>query len=85
MENNQLPPVLTPEDEVDTKRRLQAFNAEMMPLLKKYKLGIGATASITADGRVVAKPLLFDDSRSKNQVENKPSGEKTDSGLETAE
>ena len=41
--------------------RVKEFNAEFMPLLNKYRLGLGAVAGLTPDGRIFAKAQLFDD------------------------
>jgi hypothetical protein len=47
--------------EAEFQGRVKEFNAEMMPLLKKYRLGIGASAFLMPDGRVGAGPRLYDD------------------------
>ena len=53
--------------------RVKALNAEFIPLLTKYKLGLGAVAFILPDGRIAAKPQLFDDSKPKeSKAEDKP-------------
>lgn len=41
--------------------RIKDFNAEIMPILKKYHLGIGASAFLMPDGRIGAGPRLYDD------------------------
>ena len=38
---------------------VEGFNAELIPILGKYNVGLGATAFITPDGRIGARPLLF--------------------------
>ena len=60
----------------DLKKRVIAFNEEMIPLLGKYKVGLGAVAFLLPDGRVGAKPQLFDDSQPKEKVEGKTPVEK---------
>ncbi len=40
--------------------RVEEFNKEMLPLLGKYELGLGASAFIQPDGRIAARPILFD-------------------------
>lgn len=45
----------------DLETRVKGFNEELIPLLGKYKLGLGAQALILPDGRLAAKPHLFDD------------------------
>ena len=71
----------------DLKTRVKGFNEELIPLLGKYKLGLGAQAVILPDGRLAAKPNIFDDSKEESKVEPAPadaeSGEK-ESGLATA-
>jgi len=49
----------------DLLKRSTGFNEEMIPLLGKYKLGLGAVAFLLPDGRIAAKPQLFDDSEPK--------------------
>lgn len=68
--------------------RVKAFNDELTPLLAKYKLGIGAAPLILLDGRVAARPHVFDDSKSEGQptqvepkTELEPPGEKVEGGL----
>ena len=56
--------ITVPSSEEDLNSRVRGFNEEMIPLLKKYRLGLGATASLTPDGRVIAKASLFDDTPS---------------------
>ena len=53
----------------DFKKRIEAFNAELIPLLKKYKIGIGASAFLLPDGRVGAQVQFFSDTKEK--VEDK--------------
>ena len=50
---------------MNLEERVKAFNAEFIPLLGKHKLGLGAVAFILKDGRIAAKPELFDDSKPK--------------------
>ena len=49
----------------DLQKRATAFNEELIPLLGKYKLGLGAMAFMLPDGRIGARPQLFDDSEKK--------------------
>jgi len=61
-------PEPTPEQKAqleDLNKRVKAFNAELIPLLGKYKLGLGAVPAITRDGRVVAGLQIVDDSKPK--------------------
>jgi len=44
--------------EEDLKERVEGCNKELVPLLAKFELGIGAVALITADGRVGANPTM---------------------------
>lgn len=63
----------TPADAAaDLKNRAKGFNDELIPLLGKYKLGLGATPFLTPDGRIAARPQVFDDSK---QPEAKPEAE----------
>lgn len=40
--------------------RVESFNKELIPLLGKYELGLGASAFIQPDGRIAARPIMFD-------------------------
>ena len=51
----------------DLQKRVEGFNAELIPLLGKYRLGLGATANLTPDGRVFARPQLFDDTKKEEE------------------
>lgn len=56
----------TPEQiQADLNVRIQNFNAELIPLLGKYKLGLGSQAMLSPDGRIVSRPALVDDSAPK--------------------
>lgn len=50
------------EKQLDLETRVKAFNSDLIPLLGKYKLGLGAVPFFTNDGRVFARPQVFDDS-----------------------
>lgn len=45
----------------DLEARQKGFNDELLPLLGKYKVGLGAVPFIFPDGRIGARPTLFDD------------------------
>lgn len=51
------------EEVEDLERRVKGFNAELLPLLKKWELGLGASAFLLPDGRVGARPQLFNDKK----------------------
>lgn len=40
--------------------RVESFNKELIPLLKKYEIDLGATAFINPNGTIGAKPIVFD-------------------------
>ena len=40
--------------------RVEEFNKEMIPLLGKYEVGLGASAFINPNGTIAARPILFD-------------------------
>ncbi len=63
-------------DAEDLQKRVQGFNAELIPLLKKYRVGLAAIAFISPDGRIGAQPQLVDD---KTPIEE---GEKTEEKVE---
>lgn len=55
---------MTPEDkQKDLETRVKAFNEELIPLLGKYKVGLGAIPFIAPNGTLAARPNLFDDNK----------------------
>ena len=40
--------------------RVQEFNKELIPLLGKYELGLGASAFVNPNGTIGARPIMFD-------------------------
>lgn len=67
----QTKPQSTPND---LNERVKNFNAELIPLLGKYSVGLSATPFITPDGKVLAKPIVFDDVKPTTPApENTPS------------
>lgn len=72
----------TPEQkQAELNARVKGFNEEVLPLLKKYGLRLGATPGLTPDGRIGAIPQVFDDPGD----EEKPTEEKKEEGkLEAA-
>lgn len=59
----------------ELQKRVEAFNAELIPLLAKYQLGLGATANLTPDGRVFCRPQLFDDTKKEEETAPAPAAE----------
>lgn len=57
------------ETNADLNARVKGFNDKLIPLLAEFKLGLGATPIILPDGRIVAKPQLFDDTKKEEKVE----------------
>lgn len=52
------------EDEVkDLESRVKGFNGKLLPLLKEFQLGLGASAFLLPDGRIGARPQMFDDKK----------------------
>ncbi len=49
--------------EADLQNRVKGFNEEFIPLLKKYEVGLGASAFLLPDGRIAARPQMFDDKK----------------------
>lgn len=68
----------------DLKVRTEAFNGELVPLLGKYKIGLGGEAFITRDGRVLARPVLFDDIK-KEEPQAEPEAPKEEEKSEVTE
>lgn len=58
--------------------RVEEFNKELIPLLGKYELGLGASAFVQPDGRIGARPIMFD-------ARNKPEAEKPEAAPAVAE
>ena len=60
--------------------RVQAFNAELIPLLAKHKLGLGAVPQLVqmenGGFAIFAKPQLFDDTKKPPKAEDKKDGGK---------
>lgn len=69
------PTVTAPEPD-DLEKRSKGFNEELVAgkkcekcghqnpsPLQKYRMGLGATPSITDDGRIMARPSIFDDTK----------------------
>lgn len=40
--------------------RVEEFNKELIPLLGKYELGLGASAFVNPNGTIGARPIMFD-------------------------
>ena len=51
--------------------RVEEFNKELIPLLGKYELGLGASAFINPNGTIAARPIMFD-AREKKTEEKAP-------------
>lgn len=49
--------------ETDLQTRVKGFNEDFIPLLKKWELGLGASAFLLPDGRIAARPQMFDDKK----------------------
>ena len=82
-ENTQKPP-MTDEEKKDLEERSKAFNAELIALLGKYKLGLTSRPLITPDGRIGSAPLIIDDSKPKaEKPEEVPAP--ADGGIESSE
>lgn len=45
----------------ELQKRVEAFNGELLPLLGKYKLALGASAMLMPNGTIGARPMLLDD------------------------
>jgi len=46
-------------DAEQLQKDVEGFNAKLIPLLGEFNVGLGATAFITPDGRIGARPTLF--------------------------
>jgi len=54
------PKKLTKEETEELQKRVESLNADLVPLLGKYKLGLGAQAFLMPDGRVGARAVFMD-------------------------
>lgn len=54
--------------------RVQEFNKELIPLLGKYELGLGASAFVNPNGTIGARPIMFD---ARKKEAEKPAQEAT--------
>jgi len=52
---------MTKEEAADLETRVKSFNGDLIPLLKKWELGLGASAFLLPDGRIAARPQVFND------------------------
>ncbi len=52
--------------------RVKLFNGELIGILAKYQLGLGAVAFVTPDGRTLARPQVFDDSKKQETAKETP-------------
>lgn len=76
---------MTKEEAVDLENRVKGFNGDLIPLLKKWELGLGGTAFLLPDGRIAARPQVFDDRRREETPTLPTSAEpKKDAGLAEA-
>lgn len=55
-------------DAAELQGRVEEFNKEMIPLLGKYELGLGASAFIQPNGAIAARPILFDARKKEEQT-----------------
>ena len=61
--------------------RVGEFNKELVPLLGKYELGLGASAYINPNGTIAARPIMFDARKAKEAA---PAEAKAANDVETA-
>jgi hypothetical protein len=50
---------------MELQKRIDGFNKEMVPLLEKYKLSLGAQSMLTEDGRVTSRCVLVEAAETK--------------------
>lgn len=48
------------EKQKELEGRIENFNKELVPLLGKFELGLGASAFVQPNGTIGARPILFD-------------------------
>lgn len=69
----------------DLEVRVKGFNEELIPLLGKYKVGLGAVAFLTPDGSVAARPQLFDDKKKEADAPAESTGQADTTASEASE
>lgn len=62
--------------------RVEEFNKELLPLLGKYELGLGASAFMNPQGTIGARPIMFD--ARKKEDEEKAEEVSTEGGTVSA-
>lgn len=66
--------------------RVEEFNKELVPLLGKYELGLGASAFMNPNGTIGARPIMFDAKKKPEDVgAEAPAAAGKDAGLSAAE
>ena len=77
------------QEELDQKElmgRVEEFNKELIPLLGKYELGLGASAFMNPNGTIGARPIMFDARKKAEGATEAPAAEAPkDAGLAAAE
>ena len=56
----------------ELEERVRGFNAELLSLLSKYRLGLGAQSFLSPDGRVLARLTLIDDTKTEKAEDLQP-------------
>ena len=68
--------------------RVEEFNKELLPLLGKYELGLGASAFVNPNGTLAARPILFDARKKESEaapgVESVPANAEAPAGATAA-
>ena len=77
--SNQKPEQTEEQKQAELQARVQGANAEILPLLKKYNLGLGAVPFIRPDGGIGAKAVFVNEA----DIPREKEGE-TESGLSKA-
>ncbi len=61
--------IIDEQKKEELKQRVENFNKELIPLLSKYKVGLNAIPFFFENGRVGAKPIIFDNSEKEKKEE----------------
>lgn len=59
------------EMEAELQGRVKSFNAELIPVLKKYRLGLGAVPFVQPDGTLAARAIVLNDPQAKEVAPEK--------------
>lgn len=85
-EKQEVPAQQTEEQVKELQGRVEEFNKELLPLLGKYELGLGASAFMNPNGTIGARPIMFDARKKAEEgTADAPAAVAPEAGLASAE